>query len=418
MKFLNELDKPSQFSKEIKQQLAEFHVATCEIFALYNSAVRTPANWKEESERLEKNMNSRARWKYKIPESIGKYEETLRHGELLLQKIKSASLETIYDTHTVGIVEATLLTARQKMEWMKRLGAGEQIGQAKGSLPLFRKSPRIPQVLGEMYERNKKDELLVKTGESFSNPTLNAPEAKEIIERAIQKTKERMAEFIQLPEKSREAILNAFTATVHIKDDPSFLMRCITDPKTQEVQILLSENKKYSEGLMKVGFYHEFCGHALESAVFDRVFIPNDVCSPIFSYGGVSSPNIFDVKAEGFADSIVGNFLETEEDKQFLRYRLNVWIPTRAYANHMYHQEGATIGEIVEIFTSVGLKGFAMDEAIMVSIFFDGIQAMYDQGLELVNDMRRSGLGSGAELMSLLLLAGKVPHDHIDTFIR
>ena len=402
--------------KNIKQTQVSnnIHNLALEIFKIYNTVVRTPTNWKEERERLLKLPNSRATWNYQVPDSINDFKGQIirlkRGFDLAVQKDSM----NVYRKLLPDVVDATVQTALAKcqiLEELKNAGHKTTLKLRKQFYGLDYDYSNLEDVYSELFN----NQTIKETGREFSKETTFADEAAEIIRGLIRNVRNKIEKVISFPPQLRKQILEAFNAEVVVIDDPSFRMRCITDPKTLTTKVLLNKNLRYSLSYLRIAYLHEFCGHALEMAVFDKTLVKNKILPEIYSYAGVSSPNIFDVKSEVFADLIVAPFVEESEQK-YIQYRRDVWLVCRAMADYLYNIKGETIKDVMRIYEAVGLKNFAFDEAVMASIFVDGYQGMYLFANQKIENLQKEFNLSNQDLLILLLYMGKIPIDKFREF--
>lgn len=395
----------------------QIHSVSLEIFAVYNRVVRTPTNWQKERARLKKNPNSRAIWTYQVPDSIRKLKEQIINLRGQFNDIKeNKSTIDIYQVFLQDVVEATVQTALVECKILEDL----KNDSFKTTLELRRQFYVLDydySNVESLYSELLNDLTIKKTGEEFGEEATSANEAAKIVRGLIKNVRKKIEEVIPLPPQYREQILEVFNAEVMVVDEPSFRMRCITDPKTLTTKVLLNKNLRYSLSYLKIAYLHEFCGHALEMAVFDKTLVKKHTLPEIYSYAGVSSPNIFDVKSEVFADLIVTPFIEMEE-RRYVVYRRNVWLVCRAMADYLYHIQGRTIKEVMKIYETVGLGDFAFDEAVMASIFIDGYQGMYLFANQELERLQEENNLSDQHFLTLLLYMGKVPIKRFKDFTR
>ena len=387
-----------------------------DVYKIYNQVVRTPINWKLERKRLLENNKSRTLWKYDVPSNLEKSLEQLKHLNKQLQTKKVSFNHSIYSKFLLDVVNATIKTAVIKIQILQQLKSKNFKSTIKLREDFFNLNYDYSNV-EKRYKNLFSNPKIGKIGKELGRQELLPSEATKIIQTSMQNIKKKIDKVILFPNKFKKDILHEFTAKVEIIDDPSFSMRCITDPKTLATKILLNKNRKYSKSLLKIAFLHEFCGHALEMAIFDGTLIKKYKLPKIFGYAGVSSPNIFDVKAEVFADLMVEPFISKEEEK-FVEYRRNVWLMCRAMADYLYHIKGKTIFDVMKIYQSVGLGDFAFDEAIMTSIFIDGYQGMYLFANEEIERLKDRVKITNNEFLTLLLFLGKIPVNKFSKFSK
>src|SRR3989344_8438224 len=77
--------------------LNEINSLSLEVFKIYNRVIRTPLNWKDERERLEKNPNNRANFQYE--------EVNLKGLKKVLLLSKNQFLKESKETKTTGYFE-------------------------------------------------------------------------------------------------------------------------------------------------------------------------------------------------------------------------------------------------------------------------------------------------------------------------
>jgi len=392
--------------------LNEINSLSLEVFKIYNRVIRTPLNWKDERERLEKNPNNRANFQYE--------EVNLKGLKKVLLLSKNQFLKESKETKTTGYFEflndVVLASVNNALMKIKIIGSLNKC-PLKSLLKLRQDFYSLPfdyKRVECQFEKIKNDRNMVNIGKVLGKQQLSAEEAAEIIRKSLNKAVTKIDKVIKMPKQFKSDILKTFTAQVEVVDDPSFSMRCIVDPKTSMTKILLNKRRKYSRELLKIAFLHEFCGHALEMTIFDGVFIKKGILPKIFGYTGVSSPNIFDVKSEVFADLIVKPFL-TKAEIPFVKFRREVWLICRAMADYLYNIKGKTIADVMKIYETVGLSDFAFDEAIMAAIFVDGYQGMYLFANEEIEKLAK-GKPFGKEFLTKLLLIGKIPYRNLNGF--
>lgn len=385
-----------------------------EIFKIYNTAVRTPANWKEERERLLKSPNSRAAWNYQVPDSISGLKTQLIRLKKEFDSVAQKDSTDMYLKFLPDIVDATVQTALTKCQILSELKRGDfnsSLNLRKQFYSLNYDYTAIEKTYLELAVDPKNKQI----GKILGSQTTPAIKAAEIVKQSIKEVQQKIENVIPLLPKFKNKILDSFTTEVEVVDDPSFSMRCITDPKTLTTKVLLNKRRKYSPALLKIAYLHEFCGHALEMAVFDKILVKDNYLPAIYSYAGVSSPNIFDVKAEVFADLIVVPFIDGNEYK-YVQFRRNVWLVCRAMADYLYNIQGKNIVDVMRVYEKVGLQNFAFDEAIMSSIFLDGYQGMYLFANQKIEELQKKLALSNKDLLTLLLYMGKIPVDKLEQF--
>lgn len=385
----------------------KIHDKSLGIFKIYNKAVRTPENWQEERARLLSNPSSRARWKYNIPKDIEYEKRELQNLYSSFKKTVDKDTAKIYLKYLPDVVGATVNTAVLKCEIL--LGIKNSTFQS--SLQLRKRFYALDYnypVAERLYSKLLGQSDIQRVGRDFDQQATPSDKAAEIVKKSIPEVREKIRKVIFFPVKLRDKVVSAFDAQVEVIDDPSFSMRCITDPKSLTIKILLNKRKKYSEPLLKIAYLHEFCGHALEMALFDKTLVKDGTIPRIYNYAGVSSPNIFDVKAEVFADLMVAPFVDKDELK-YVRYRRDVWLVCRAMADYLYNIKGKTIKDVMEIYENVGLENFAFDEAIMASIFIDGYQGVYLFANQEIEKLQKQNNLNDKDLLTLLLYLGKIP---------
>lgn len=308
-----------------------------EVFRIYNRVIRTPLNWKEEKKRLKNNPNSRAVFLYEKV-NLTKIEQEILFVKSNFLKEKTMINKKGYFAFLEDVVMATINNALIKIKIINNLSNFA----FQPTLDLRRSFYQLPynyKKVVKQFERIKNKEDIINVGKELGKQELVAEEAAGIVKKSLNEIVSTIDQVIIFPREIKKDVLKAFTAQVEVVNDPSFSMRCITDPKTLVTKILINKNRKYSQGLLKIAFLHEFCGHALEMAVFDGVFVKKGVLPKIFGYAGVSSPNIFDVKAEVLADLMVEPFV-TNEEARFVRFRRNAWLVCRAMADYLYNIKG------------------------------------------------------------------------------
>lgn len=401
-------------SNKHRDLASKIHGEALEIFAVYNSVVRTPTNWQEERARLKANPTSRAAWGYKVPTGIDQKLTTIRRLYTTFTSFPYEPPTNVYDHFLPDVVKATVDTALIKGEILAALRSGVREQTLAARNQFYGITFNYTKIVDD-FNKLSKDPLLKEIGKALGKQTTSAREAALIVRESIEQVRSKIEAVIRFPPANRINILNAFTAEVEIVDDPSFSMRCITNPKTLTTKILLNKRRRYSTPLLKLAYLHEFCGHALEMAVFDKTLVREGVLPEIYRYAGVSSPNIFDVKAEVFADLIVIPFV-TKEDMPFVRYRRDVWLLCRAMADYLYHIKGSSIQEVMKVYEAVGLFDFAFDEAIMASIFVDGYQGMYLFANQEIKRLQYESSLNDNEMLTLLLYMGKIPIDNFGEF--
>lgn len=392
----------------------KIHGEALEIFEIYNSVVRTPANWQKERVRLKANPNSRAAWKYEVPAQIRSKITTIKRLYTTLTSLPQKSPTNIYEQFLSDVVKATVDTAAAKCTILEKMREGT-LEQTVAARQHFYGIDFDYTKIADDFNKLSKDLSVKATGRALGKQDTNALAASRIVRDSIAQVRGQIETVIRFPATYRDRILNAFSVEVEVVDDPSFSMRCITDPTTLISKVLLNKRRRYSTPLVKLAHLHEFCGHALEMAVFDKTLVREGILPEIYSYAGVSSPNIFDVKAEVFADLIVTPFV-TKEDMPFVRYRRNVWLLCRAMADYLYHIKGSSIQRVMKIYEAVGLADFAFDEAIMASIFVDGYQGMYLFANQEIERLQQEASVSDNELLTLLLYMGKIPIHRFEQF--
>lgn len=398
-----------------KIQIAnKIHSQALKIYKIYNDAIRTPANWQEERQRVLFSPHARPQWEYKIPTNV---EEKKRRLQLLFdsfRKTKEEKSKNIYLQLLPEVVEATVNTALIKCDIL----LATKKGNFQASLNLRRRFYGLDYNYGavqRLYNNLLKRADLKKVGKELGQQITSADNAGMIVRKSIAEVKGKIQKVIPFPPQLKDKVLAAFSAKVEVIDDPSFYMRCITDPSSLTTKVLLNKRRKYSPSLLKIAYLHEFCGHALEMAVFDKTLVKDGILPKAYSYAGVSSPNVFDVKAEVFADLIVTPFVKKNELK-YVKYRRDVWLVCRAMADYLYNIKGKTIHEVMKVYEGVGLNGFAFDEAIMASIFIDGYQGMYLFANQKIEDLQKKLALSDKDLLNILLYMGKIPIDKLGEF--
>lgn len=398
-----------------KIQIAnKIHSQALKIYKIYNDAIRTPVNWQQERQRLLSNPDSKPVWKYKIPDNVREEEKELK---LLFESFKNTRNEktqNIYLQLLPDVVEATVNTALVKCDILLAI----KRGGFRASLDLRKRFYGLNynyEEVKRLYRNLPKQTNLKKIGKELGQQVISADEAAVIVRKSIDEVKRKIQEVIPFPKQLKNKISVAFSAQVEVVNNPSFFMRCITDPKSLITKILLNKRRKYSPSLLKIAYLHEFCGHALEMAVFDKTLVKNRLLPEVYSYAGVSSPNVFDIKGEVFADLIVAPFMERSELK-YLRYRRDVWLVCRAMADYLYNISGKTIKEVMQVYEAVGLEDFAFDEAIMASIFVDGYQGMYIFANQEIEKIQHKNKLTNEKLLTLLLYMGKIPLKDFNLF--
>ncbi len=392
----------------------QIHTKAIEIFRIYNSVVRTPTNWQEELARLKANPNSRAAWKYRVPKGIRQKLTTLRQLYTIFISLSRQLPVNVYDRFLPDVVKATVDTAVIKCDILENLRDGPLQQTVDARRGFYGIDFGYANIIDD-FDKLSQDPSLKEIGRALGMQDTSAEQARLIVRRSIAQVRTRIETVVRFPATYRDQMRNAFTADVDVVDDPSFSMRCVTDPKTLTTRILLNRRRRYSMSLLKLAYLHEFCGHALEMAIFDKTLVRQGILPQIYSYAGVSSPNIFDVKAEVLADLIVVPFV-TKADMTFVRYRRDVWLICRAMADYLYHIKGLTIQSVMQIYKKAGLTDFAFDEAIMASIFVDGYQGMYLFANRQIERLQRENSLTDNEMLIFLLYMGKIPIDRFSEF--
>lgn len=373
------------------------------VFKVYSRVIRTPLNWKEERSRLKKNPNNRAVFQYEKFNLKQSKKALLRAKKLFLKETKLNKTKG-YSVFLIDVVLSTINNALIKIKIIQSINNST----FKPTLQLRRDFYLLPynyKRLESQFQKIKNNRNIVKVGKELGKQQLSAGEAAKTIRKSLNKVILKINKVIDFPKQYKSDILKAFNAQVDIVDDPSFSMRCVTDPDSLITKILLNKRRIYSRGLLRIAFLHEFCGHALEMAIFDGVLVKKGLLPKIFGYAGVSSPNIFDVKAEVLADLMVEPFL-TKEEVRFVKFRREVWLICRAMADYIYNIKKKTIADVMKVYEAVGLSNFAFDEAIMASIFVDGYQGMY---LFANEEIEKLGNTKSFQFLSKLLFMGKIP---------
>lgn len=383
-------------------------------YRIYNRVVRTPINWEKERERLRRNPASRAEWKYAVPEHLGRLKQELKLLGTRLEGNKIPCKSSLYDPFTMHVVNATLKTALVKIGILEKLKTQSLRSTIALRSDFFGLDYDYAS-LEHAYQMLRKKITVRRTGQELARQSFSVFETAGMLKDALREMKKEIKKAITLPLLYEKDVLRAFTASIEVKDDPSFSMRCVTDPQTLVTRIFLSKGRRYSRPLAKIAFLHEFCGHALEMALFDRTLVKKCVLSSLFGYAGVSSPNIFDVKAEVFADLMVKPFV-TKGEMRYVKFRRDVWLVCRAMADYLYHIKGRTIQEVMSVYEQVGLGPFAFDEAIMAPIFVDGYQGMYLFANRAIEEKREKLKLKEKDFLTLLLLMGKIPLSKFDEF--
>lgn len=392
----------------------KIHSQALKIYKIYNDAIRTPANWQKERQRLLSNPDSRPAWRYKIPKGVRDKKRKLQLLYNSFREIKEDSPQNVYFQLLPKVVEATVNTALIKCDLLLAI----KNGSFQTSLDLRKKFYGLNydyENVQRLYKSLPKDADLKRVGKELGQQVTSADDAAVIVKKSIGEVKRKIQEVIPFPQSLKDKISAAFSAQVEVVDDPSFSMRCITDPKSLTTKVLLNKRRKYSSSLLKIAYLHEFCGHALEMAVFDKTLVKEGLLPEVYSYAGVSSPNAFDVKAEVFADLIVAPFVERNELK-YVKYRRDIWLVCRAMADYLYNIAGKTIKEVMQVYEAVGLEDFAFDEAIMASIFVDGYQGVYIFANQEIEKIQKENKLSDKELLIFLLYMGKIPVKNFNRF--
>lgn len=390
--------------------LDEINNLCLEVFKIYNKVIRTPLNWREERTRLKANPDSRAAFRYEKVNLTNIKKGLLQVKEDFLKKVRLRRTkdDSIF---LVDVVLSSIENALIKIQIIENLNSFTFRPTLKIRRDFYSLTFNY-QKLENQFEKVRNNEDIIKIGKELGKQELPAEEAVEIIKKSLNKVKTKIDQVINFPKNIKQDILKAFNAEIDIIDDPSFSMRCVTDPETLLTKILLNKRRKYSRGLLKIAFLHEFCGHALEMAVFDRVLIKKRILPKIFGYAGVSSPNIFDIKAEVFADLMVEPFL-TKKETRFVKFRREVWLICRAMADYLYNIKKKTIADVMKVYEAVGLSSFAFEEALMASIFIDGYQGMYlfaNEEIEKIGDI------NDIQFITKLLFMGKIPIQNFSKF--
>lgn len=388
----------------------EIYFKTLEIFRIYNSVIRTPSNWAKERERLLSNPDNRAKWLYKVPE-VRRIKDQVEALNVDFKSVNNKKTDNIYLKFLLEVVEATVNTALLKAEIL------EGLSDFKPTLNLRNRFYELNfdySKIEEQYSSLLKNSKVIEIGRRLGKQDITTEEAAEIVRKSIEEVRFKIRAVIKFPAELEEKILRSLTAEVEVLDNPSFSMRCTNDPKTNTIKVLLNKRRKYSRPLLKIAYLHEFCGHAVEMAVFDRTLVRDGVIPKIYSYAGVSSPSIFDVKAEVFADLIVVPFIE-EDERKYVQYRRDIWLVCRAMADYLYNIKGKTIKDVMQVYEAVGLEDFAFDEAIMASIFIDGYQGMYLFANMKIEKLKKNSHLNDKDLLTFLLFMGKIP---VDKFIE
>lgn len=384
-----------------------------EVSKLYNKIIRTPANWEEEKERLSKNPNLRANWKYDIP-NLSPFKKLVEDAITDSSRTNNSSSKA-YKKFEKYIVKRALKNSRVKVEILSSLKSKTFKSNIKLRKDFFDLSYNFNDVIKSYNTLLAHKNVWIPIGKKLSDGTKSPTETAKDIKLELQKAIQEISTIISFPEAIKKDVLSVFKAEVKVIDDPSFIMRCTTDPKTKVTTVFLNKNRKYSKMLTKIGALHEFAGHGLEMATFDNSLIPKGIAGSIYGYAGISSPNPFDAKAEVFADKIVYPFLKKDE-KKYMEFRRNAWITCRAMGDYLYHFKKATIQDVARIFDSLGLGDFSFDEAIMASIFIEGYQGMYYFANNKIDDIEEESHLSENEFLTKLLLLGKIPVEKFHDF--
>lgn len=396
------------------QIVKKLHSQALKIYKIYNDAIRTPANWQEERQRVLSNPDTRPQWKYEISPNMGAEKRKLQLLFDSFRKTREEKSQNIYLQLLSEVVEAAVNTALTKCDILLAI----KDDKFQTSLNLRNRFYGLNydyKNVQHLYNKLLKDANLKEVGKELGQQTTSAGDAALIVRKSIEQVKRKIQEVIPFPPQLKDKMLTAFSVKVEVVDDPSFSMRCTTDPLSLTTRVLLNKRRKYSPALLKIAYLHEFCGHALEMAVFDKTLVKDGFLPNVYSYAGVSSPNVFDVKAEVFADLIVAPFVEKNELK-YVKYRRDVWLVCRAMADYLYNISGKTIKEVMKIYQAVGLDDFAFDEAVMASIFVDGYQGMYIFANQEIEAIQKKERLTDKELLTLLLYMGKIPIKNFSRF--
>lgn len=377
-----------------------------EVFAIYNKTMRTPVNWKEERERLQKEPNTRAQWKYAIPDLLT-FFDSLQEYKNKLATIQTPQNPSFYDSYTLSVAFASLRVVEIKLEILKSIHNNTFTSDLTLRKRFFNLDFNFEEVEND-FNVLIKDTDMVETGKRFAKTKYSPEVAQEMILKMLTEVKKEIPNIFSFPENYEEKIMANLEAEVLVVDDPSFLMRCTTKAENNQILVLLSSHHQYSDGLILIGFLHEFVGHAFESAVFDKTFIPENVCSEIYAYANVYTPNLFDVRAEVFADKVIKFFVQ-DENLKFFNYRRHGWLVARAMGDYMYHIKGATVQDVADMFKKVGLEEYAFDEAVMASIFISGMQGMYYFANKEFEKIEKELNLPDEEFISRMLFTGKIP---------
>ncbi len=384
------------------------HKITQRVFGLYSLITRNPANWKEESERL-RNTNGRGKWIYDFSGIDG-----------LSEKINNMTVENdygkdnIYQKFYPVVASSSLRTAKIQLDLLGKLKKHENLDLLGVRKYLYDLDFDYKCVQNN-FERVIKDTSIKKVGMDFFDPSIPAETAKETAFEIIEDTLIKFQEFTGQSRLIDNELLSSLKVRVLLKDDPSFIMRCVN--KSGNINILLNKKMDYNTKLLKFGILHEFCGHVLERAYFDFGLVKDSVIPEVYSYNDISSQTVFDVKSELFADRMAKMFLEKNELKYF-NFRKNTWITCRAMGDYIYNIKGKNIGHVIQLFSKIGMNSLAFEESLMSSLFIDGFQGQYFFADKLADIIQRNLGLSEKQFMIMLLLSGKIPLKNVPQFVR
>ncbi len=382
------------------------HKTTQKVFRYYSSATRSPKNLKSEINRVEE-QKDRAKWLYHLPNL-----DTLKSE---LEKTTEAEEETksnVYYKFAPLISRLSLDTARIHIDILDRLKNNLKIDSIKVRESLYRLNFSFGNVERDFYSVMN-DNTIPRRGNDFFLPSISSENAREKAYEIIENAKNKFNSFISNNGLIGQNILDSINVRIELKDDPSFLMKCID--ASGNMKIMLNESIHYNPNFLKFGILHEFCGHALERGFFDFGLVKNGEIPDIFSYNDISSQTVFDVKSEVFADRMANWFLD-ESERKYYNFRKNVWLLTRAMGDLTYNLHEKTINDVIDVFNRAGMNSLAFEEALMASLFIDGFQSQYyfaDKEMDLLRkDLKLDEVG----FLSLLLVSGKVPISNLHNF--
>jgi hypothetical protein len=373
-----------------------------DISKIYNKVVFVPLNLQEEKERVRKELD-RPVWKY--------IEVDLKEIKNRLLDLQSKVLVVEKERYffDIGLQEirvSSLNLVKCKIKILDDLMAGIFVSDEGVRQDIFNFGTDINWIKSEYNNIfNKKD--LLQVSAELQEKNLTPEETKSIMEERLSFAVKSIESLVYFPEAVKRSVFEKARVSVKIVEDPSILFKCTADPVTKQIDVLISSVTNYSRVLIEFGILHEF-GHALDSILFDMVLIPEKDISPLYSWAGVSTPNVYDMKAEVFADNLAKYILGGEYGDLLYRFRVELWLITRSLADYMYHFEKKSFKECMKVFEDVGLGQYAFEEVMSISMFVSGQRGSFSYAHRFFKEYENH-FSHSKDYLSFLLYSGKTP---------